>query len=105
MKKLGTYMKRYGFLYLLGFAGMVISIALDMMAPQITRSIIDDVIVAGRVELLMRLLFGLLGIGIGRAIFQYVKEFTYDSLGGSVGSPMRRERVRLIQTMARDFVD
>ena len=47
MKKLGTYMKRYGFLYLLGFAGMVISIALDMMAPQITRSIIDDVIVAG----------------------------------------------------------
>ncbi len=48
-------MKRYGFLYLLGFAGMVISIALDMMAPQITRSIIDDVIVAGRVELLMRL--------------------------------------------------
>ena len=105
MKKLGTYMKRYGFLYLLGFAGMVISIALDMMAPQITRSIIDDVIVAGRVELLMRLLFGLLGIGIGRAIFQYVKEFTYDYIGVSVGYHMRRDLFRHIQTMSMDFFD
>lgn len=105
MKKLGTYMKRYGFLYLLGFAGMVISIALDMMAPQITRSIIDDVIVAGRVELLMRLLFGLLGIGIGRAIFQYVKEFTYDYIGVSVGYHIRRDLFRHIQTMSMDFFD
>lgn len=105
MKKLGTYMKRYGFLYLLGFAGMVISIALDMMAPQITRSIIDDVIVAGRAELLMRLLFGLLGIGIGRAIFQYVKEFTYDYIGVSVGYHMRRDLFRHIQTMSMDFFD
>lgn len=105
MKKLGTYMKRYSFLYLLGFAGMAISIALDMMAPQITRRIIDEVIVAGKMELLMRLLFGLLGIGIGRAVFQYIKEFTYDYIGVSVGYHMRRDLFRHIQTMSMDFFD
>lgn len=105
MKKLGTYMKHYGFLYLLGFAAMLISIALDMMAPQITRRIIDDVIVGGQMELLMRLLFGLLGIGIGRAVFQYIKEFTYDYIGVSVGYHMRRDLFRHLQTMSMDFFD
>lgn len=105
MKKLIAYMKRYGFLYLLGFAGMVISIVLDMMAPQITRHIIDDVIVGGQIELLMRLLLGLLGIGLGRAIFQYMKEFIYDYIGVSVGYHMRRDLFRHIQTMSMDFFD
>ena len=45
MKKLGHYMKRYAFLYLLGFVSMVVAITLDLAAPQITKHIIDDVIV------------------------------------------------------------
>ena len=81
MKKLGAYMKRFWFLYLLGFVSMVISIALDMMSPQITKRIIDDVIVGGKTQLLMRLLMGVVGIGIGRAVFQYIKEFSYDYIG------------------------
>ncbi|MDO4323946.1 MAG: ABC transporter ATP-binding protein [Lachnospiraceae bacterium] len=105
MKKLGAYMKRFWFLYLLGFAGMVISIALDMMSPQITKRIIDDVIVSGQTQLLMRLLLGLLGIGIGRAIFQYIKEFSYDYIGVSVGYHMRKDLFRHIQSMSMDFFD
>lgn len=105
MQKLGTYMKRYGPFYLLGFAGMVISIILDMAAPQITKHIIDDVIVGGDLKLLTRLLLGLLGIGLGRAIFQYIKEFTYDTVGVSVGYHMRKDLFRHIQTMSMDFFD
>ena len=71
MKKPGTYMKRYGPLYLLGFVCMVISLILDMAAPQITKHIIDDVIADGKLRLLTGFLLGLLGIGIGRAILQY----------------------------------
>ena len=78
MKKLGVYMRRYWGLYLFGFAGMVISIVLDMISPQITKRIIDDVIIGGKTHLLTGLLLGLLGIGIGRGIFQYMKEFSYD---------------------------
>lgn len=105
VKTLGKYMKRYAFFYILGFACMVISICLDMIAPQITQHIIDDVVIGGETQLLMRLLAGLLGIGIGRAVFQYVKEFTYDYIGVSVGYHMRRDLFRHIQTMSMDFFD
>ncbi len=105
MKKLRTYLARYGFLYIFGFVAMAVSLVLDMCAPQITRSIIDDVIVAGRMELLMRLLLGLLGIGVGRAVLQYAKEFSYDYIGISVGLDMRKDLFRHIQTLSTDFFD
>lgn len=105
MKNLLTYMKRYWFLYIFGFLGMVFSIGLDMMSPQITRRIIDDVIVGGRMELLMRLLGGLLIIGFGRAVFQYAKEFTYDCIGVTIGYDMRKDLFRHIQGMSMDFFD
>ena len=75
MRNLGKYVKKYGILYVVAIAAMVVSILLDAASPQITRHIIDDVIVGGKMEMLMRLLLGLLGIGLGRAIFQYMKEF------------------------------
>lgn len=105
MQKLGTYVKRYGPLYLLGFVCMVISIILDMAAPQLIKHIIDDVIVGRKTELFMRLALGLLGIGFGRALFQYIKEFTYDAVGVSVGYHMRRDLFRHIQGMSMDFFD
>lgn len=105
MHKLETYMKRYGPFYLLGFVCMVVSIILDMAAPQIIRHIIDDVIVGGKPELLMGFVFGLLGIGIGRAALQYIKEFTYDAVGVSVGYHMRKDLFRHIQKMSVDFFD
>lgn len=105
MKKLTTYMKRYWFLYLFGFTAMVISIGLDIMAPQITQRIIDDVIVGGQMQQLMHLLFGLLGIGFGRAVFQYAKEFTYDYIGVSVGYHMRKDLFHHVQGMSMDFFD
>lgn len=98
-------MKRYGFLYLLGFLCMLISIGLDLMAPQITKHIIDDVIVGGQMQLLARLLLGLLGIGAGRAVFQYIKEFSYDYIGVSIGYHMRKDLFRHLQAMSMDFFD
>ncbi len=105
MKKPGTYMKRYGPLYLLGFVCMVISLILDMAAPQITKHIIDDVIADGKLRLLTGFLLGILGIGIGRAILQYIKEFTYDAVGVSVGYHMRRDLFSHLETMSADFFD
>ncbi len=105
MKKLGTYMKRYGPFYLLGFVCMVVSIILDMAAPQFIRHIIDDVIVGKNQELLMKFVLGLLGIGIGRAVLQYIKEFTYDAVGVSVGYHMRKDLFCHIQRMSMDFFD
>lgn len=105
MKKLSTYIKRYGALYLLGFLCMVVSIVLDMIAPQITRRIIDDVIIGGEMQFFIYLLLGLLGIGFGRAILQYIKEFTYDYVGIFVGLHVRKDLFRHLQTMSMDFFD
>ena len=105
MKSLTHYMKPYWKLYLFGFVSMLISIGLDMMAPQITKHIINDVIVGGQSELLMKLLLGLLGIGLGRAVFQYGKEFTYDYIGVTIGHDMRRDLFRHVQSLSMDFFD
>ena len=105
MKPLTHYMKRYWKLYLFGLAAMLISIGLDMMSPQITKHIINDVIIDGRMDLLMRLLLGLIGIGLGRAVFQYAKEFTYDYVGVTVGRDMRRDLFHHVQSLSMDFFD
>lgn len=105
MKPLTHYMKRYWKLYLFGLVSMLISICLDMMAPQITKHIINDVIIDGRMELLMKMLLGLIGIGLGRAVFQYAKEFTYDYVGVTVGRDMRRDLFDHVQTLSMDFFD
>ena len=85
MKPLTHYLRRYWKWYLFGFVSMLISIGLDMLSPQITKHIINDVILDGRMEILMKLLLGLAGIGIGRALFEAmrkdyaVQEFTVNS--------------------------
>ncbi len=38
-------MTKWWYLYLIGFAAMFVAIYLDMKGPQVTQSIIDDVIV------------------------------------------------------------
>lgn len=105
MKKLQSYMKRYWLLYLLGFICMVISICLDMLAPQITKRIIDEVIVGKQMQFFIYFLLGLVGIGLGRAVFQYAKEFMYDYIGVSVGNDMRKDLFRHVQKLSVDFFD
>ena len=105
MRNLGKYVKKYGILYVVAIAAMVVSILLDAASPQITRHIIDDVIVGGKMEMLMRLLLGLLGIGLGRAIFQYMKEFIFDYSASGIGSSLRKDLFDHIQTLSMGYFD
>lgn len=105
MRKLSYYMKKYTFAYLLAVLAMIISISLDMLSPQLTRRIIDDVILGGQTEKLSLLLLGIFGVGLGRCIFQYVKEFTFDVVSSKIGSAMRRDLFAYIQTLSASFFD
>ena len=105
MKKLRTYLMRYWYLYLFGMICMITAIVLDMITPQITRRIIDEVIVGGQMQLLMKFLMGILGIGLARAVLQYAKEFTWDCVGVKIGNEMRIDLFRYIQTLSMDFFD
>ncbi|MCD8337781.1 MAG: ABC transporter ATP-binding protein/permease [Lachnospiraceae bacterium] len=105
MKSILHYMKNYLPMYLLCLAAMLISTALSMLAPQLTQSVIDDVIVGGQEDRLMPLLGGILMIGLGRAIFQYVKEFGFDSIGCRLGCRIRKDLYHHVQGLSIEFFD
>ena len=91
--------------YLLGFVSMVIAVSLDMVSPQLTKHIIDDVIVGGRIEILKYLLGGILIVGAGRCVFGYTKEFTFDRIGSSIATDMRKDLFSHIQSLSADYFD
>ena len=105
MKKLSSYLMEHKFGYLCGFVSMVIAVSLDMISPQLTKHIIDDVIVGGRMESLKYLLGGILLVGAGRCVFGYTKEFTFDRIGSSIATEMRKNLFAHIQSLSADFFD
>lgn len=103
MKKLYKYIGRYWYGYLFAICSMVAAIVLDMLYPKITQSIVDDVILGGRLELLTKLLIGIVICGIGRCIFGYCKEFTFDVLASKIGSQMRKDLFDHIQSLSMNY--
>ena len=105
MKKLSSYIWEYKVPYLSAIASLLIAVTLDMMGPRLTARVVDDVIVGGNIGELKYLLFGFLGIGLGRCVFQYVKEYTFDKNGTKISGDMRRDLFRHIQGLSADFFD
>lgn len=105
MKKISTHIKEHIGAYLIAVTSLVICTSLDMLSPQLTKQIIDDVIGKGEVGKLKFLLLGILGIGIGRFIFGYVKEYLFDITGARIAANMRSDIFRHVQGLSADFFD
>ena len=103
MKKLHTYIGKHWLGYVFAILCMVIAIVLDMVYPMITESIIDDVMLGGKTELLFGLLMGIVVVGVGRAFAGYFKEFTFDKLASTIGSEMRKDLFNHIQSLSMKF--
>jgi ABC-type multidrug transport system, ATPase and permease components len=84
---------------------MLLSVSLDMLAPMITRHIIDDVVIARQVQLLWKFLLCYLAVGVGRCIFQYTKEYLFDTTASRIGSQLRVDLFRKIQSLSANFFD
>ena len=104
-KKLSTYIWEYKWLYLFAIIALIISVSLDMLSPMLTMHIIDDVIVGRELTLLPWLLGGILMVGVGRCIFQYCKEYTFDKAGSKIASDMRLELFDHIQSLSCNYFD
>ena len=104
MKKLSYYILKYWYLYAFAIVSMVISISLDMLAPVITQKIIDEVIINHQIELLDSLLLGIIAIGLGRCIFQYTKEFTFDYVSIRISIHLRKSLFQHIQNLSISFL-
>ena len=105
MKKISSYIWDYKFSYLGAIASLLIAVTLDMMGPRLMALVVDDVIVGGNIAELKYLLLGFLGVGIGRCVFQYVKEYTFDKNGIRISADMRRDLFRHVQGLSADFFD
>ncbi len=105
MKKLSTYILEHKFSFLFAICSMIISVSLDMLSPQLTRRIVDDVIIGGNLQKLSPMLIGILCVGIGRCIFQYTKEYTFDLTGTKIASTLRRDLFRHVQSLSAEFFD
>ena len=105
MKKITTYLWKYKLPFLFAIISMVISVALDMLSPQLTRHIVDDVIIDGQIEKLTPMLLGILCVGVGRFIFQYTKEITFDVTGSKIAAKIRQDLFNHIQSLSPEFFD
>ena len=105
LKKLSSYLAEHIPAYAIAILSLIIGVALDMLSPQLTKSIIDDVIGAGELSKLKYLLAGILLVGVGRCIFMYIKEFTFDKTGAKIGASMRTDLFRHLQSLDPSFFD
>lgn len=105
MKKMRYYFLRYWYFYAIALIGLVVSEALDMVSPMVTKGIVDDVIKAGQTEKLKWLLLMLVAVGVGRAIFGYLKEYTFDKTSFSIGCEIRKQLYRHVQSLSVGYFD
>lgn len=107
MKKIqmGKIAKRYWKQIAFGIFSMLGAITMDMVYPQITKRMIDDVIMGGETSLLTPLLIGIIGAAALRGFFRYGEEFTFDCVGSKVGSDIRKGLFKKIQGLSMDYFD
>lgn len=99
------YVRKYALFYLIAVICMTAGTMLDQVAPIIIQHIVDDVLVARKMEMLHFLLLGILSIGVGRCFFQYAKEFLCDLAGSKMASEIRINLFGKIQSLSANFFD
>jgi len=76
-----------------------------MLSPQIVLHIVDDVILGKDYSHVNFLLAGILLIGVGRFIFQYVKEYLFDYTSVNVAKLLRRDLFVHVESLDTAFFD
>jgi ATP-binding cassette subfamily B protein len=105
MKTLGSYVQKHWATYTMAIIFMLISIALDMMFPMVTKTIVNDVLVGGVYDNFAFLLVAIMLIGLGRSVFGYFKEYTFDKNCITIGTEMRKDLFDHIQGLSLDYFD
>lgn len=105
MKKIRSYIWQYKWRYLIAILALFTAVSLDMVAPKLTRIMVDDVIVGGNMGVFKWLLLGFIGVGVGRCICQYIKDYTFDSTSNKISVAIRRDLFTHIQSLSADYFD
>ncbi|WP_035778731.1 ABC transporter ATP-binding protein [Butyrivibrio sp. MC2013] len=102
MKK---YVTRNWWRYTLGGIALICSTIIDVLVPFITLSMVDDVIVARDMAIFKRDILLFIGAGLGRGLFQFIKEFACDMSGCRVASGLRKDMMKHIFSLDKSYFD
>ena len=105
MKKVSFYLKKYWLAYLIAFSCMVAQITIDMLNPNVTVRIIDDVIGNGEYSLLKFSILMMIVFALGRVVFGYAKEYLFDTTSFKISVDIRKNLFRHIQKLSVNYFD
>lgn len=105
MKTLRSYVRKHILTYSIATVFMILAIALDMMFPKVTELIVNEVIIGRDFSRFYLFLGAIILIGIGRSVFGYFKEFTFDKNCITIGTEMRKDLFDHIQGLSLDYFD
>lgn len=74
-KRIMHYIWKYKYLMIIPLISIAITVGLDLFNPYLTKVLIDDVIIGGKMELLNRILWFLISINIIRGVFMYIRGY------------------------------
>ncbi|PKK40157.1 Lipid A export ATP-binding/permease protein MsbA [Clostridiaceae bacterium JG1575] len=84
---------------------LLLTIVLDSANPFLNRMIIDDAIPQRNLSLLLKILFGLLAITAGRALFGFYKEYTFDRIGVLLYRDLKDQLFTHLQSLHFQYFD
>lgn len=105
MKNLRSYVLPFWKSYVFAIFCLIGAIVLEMLAPQVTKILINDVFIGGNMDILAYLLVSLVLIGLGRSVCGYFKEFTFDKNSQTIGTNISEDLFSHIQTLSMDYFD
>ena len=105
MNTLQSYVKKHALSYTMATVFMLIAIALDMMFPKVSGRIVNEVLIGRDFKVFPYLLAAIVLIGVGRSVFGYFKEFTFDKNCITIGTEMRKDLFDHIQSLSLDYFD
>lgn len=90
------------------FAGLLLQtgvIVTRLIMPFLTKSVVNDVITDGHVELLGKLCLGILGLVVARAAFTYIRSCMFEQISQNVSYDLRVGLYEHLQEMPYEFYD
>ena len=105
MKQIRDYMKPYLTSYIIASCCLVLSLGLELSFPMVTRVLINEVFSGGDFHRFGRMILFILLIGLGKGVFGYIKEFTFDRNSTRIGTAIRKDLFAHIQTLSMDYFD
>ncbi|MCR1950771.1 ABC transporter ATP-binding protein/permease [Clostridium sp. DSM 100503] len=105
MTRVLKYVSKYKSMLIIGTLSMLAVIGVDLFIPYLQQIFIDDGVIAGNNNIIIKVLLGMLLITIIKAIFGYLKEFLYDLLSVRVHEDIKNDLFNHIQKLEFKYFD